>query len=195
MYHRLRELLINSVNVFDATRHVSHNAPLRHGHTPTGVPFIVLTIPWTKTTHGDGANIVASSIDDILNPISALSHHLLAKSLVLGDAPLFAYETVSGGWSPMVRSWFLKCCNKVWRSTSLPELSGHCFRIGGATEPLLRGTPPDVIAMQGHWKSRAFLKYWRKIDLILLMFITSSFADSHVAMVHSSMQSFMCHYQ
>ncbi|KAG2752769.1 hypothetical protein P692DRAFT_20691631, partial [Suillus brevipes Sb2] len=81
-------------------------------------------------------------------------------------------------------------CNQVWRRVNLLELTGHCFRIGGATELLLRGIPPDVIAMQGRWKSRAFLEYWRKIESILPLFITSSFKYSRVSMIHSSMDSF-----
>jgi hypothetical protein len=192
---RLGELLTNSVNSFDPTCNVSHNAPLRRDCTPTGVPFIILSIPWTRTTHTDSANIVASGVDDPSNPVSALVHHLLANSSVPGIAPFFAFEMDSGGWAPMTRTWFINRCNKVWRVAGLSELSGHCFRIGGATELLLRGTPPDVVAMQGRWKSRAFLEYWRKIDSILPMFITSLLSDSRIAMVHSSMSSFSRHYQ
>ncbi|KAG1834998.1 hypothetical protein F4604DRAFT_1505732, partial [Suillus subluteus] len=85
----------------------------------------------------------------------------------------FAFETDTGGWAPMTHSWFLNCCNEIWKRADLFELSGHCFRIGGAMELLLRGTPeslcvlvipttpPDIVAMQGRWKSRAFLEYWR----------------------------------
>jgi hypothetical protein len=192
---RLGELLTHSVNSFDPMRNVSRNAPLRRDRTPTGVPFIILSIPWTKTTHTDSANIVASGVDDPSNPVLALVHHLSANSSVPGIAPFFAFETDSGGWAPMTRTWFINRCNEVWRVAGLSELSGHCFRIGGATELLLRGTPPDVVAMQGRWKSRAFLEYWCKIDSILPMFITSSLSDSHIAMVHSSMSSFSRRYQ
>lgn len=62
-------------------------------------------------------------------------------------------------------------------------------------ELLLRGVPPDVVAVQGRWKSRAFLEYWRKIDSILPLFVTSSFTDSRVAMIQSSMDSFTRRYK
>lgn len=192
---RLGELVVDSVNTFNPSRHVSRNAPLRHGRTPTGVPFIVLSIPWTKTTHGEGANLVASGIDNVTSPVSALIHHLAANSSVPGWAPFFAFETDTNSWAPLTRMWFMNRCNEVWKLANLPQLSGHCFRIGGATELLLRGTPPDVVAMQGRWKSRAFLEYWRKIDSILPMFITSSLSDSRVAVIHSSMTSFARRYQ
>lgn len=34
----------------------------------------------------------------------------------------------------------------------------------------LLGTPPDVVAVQGHWKSKVFLEYWCRIESILPMF-------------------------
>ncbi|KAG2354913.1 hypothetical protein BDR07DRAFT_1304755 [Suillus spraguei] len=194
---QLGELIVDSVTAFNLmtlfttlSRHFSCSASLHCSSSSTGVSFIVITIPWTKTTHSDGANIVASHIDDHSNPVSALNHHLLANSSVLANAPFFAFKTESGGCSPMTRTWFMNRCNQVWKDNRLAELSSHCFRIGGATELLLRGTPPDVVAMQGRWKSCAFLEYWCKIDSILPMFISSSFSDMHLAMMQSSMDSF-----
>ncbi|KAG2096757.1 DNA breaking-rejoining enzyme [Suillus discolor] len=192
---RLGELLIDSTNSFNPSRHASRSAPLQHGCTPTGIPLLILKIPWTKTSHGEGASIVASGVDDPSNPISAIIHHLLANALVPEAAPFFAFKTDHGSWAPMICPWFLNRCNEIWKSAGLPELTGHCFRTGGATELLLRGTPPDVVTMQGRWKSRAFLKYWRKIDSILPIFITSLFSDSCIAMINSSMNAFSRHYQ
>ncbi|KAG2140217.1 DNA breaking-rejoining enzyme [Suillus bovinus] len=192
---RLGELLIDSANSFDPTHHTPRNAPLRHGRASMGVPYIILTIPWTKTTHGEGANLIASGVEDPSNPVSAIMHHLSANASVPDSAPFFAFKTDQGSWAPMTRTWFVNRCNKIWKIAGLPGLSGHCFRIGGATELLLRGTPPDVVAMQGRWKSRAFLEYWRKIDSILPVFITSSFSDSRIAMINSSMNAFSCRYQ
>ncbi|KAG1876018.1 hypothetical protein C8R48DRAFT_591924 [Suillus tomentosus] len=192
---RLRELLIDSVNSFNSSRHISRNAPLHRDRTPKGVPFIVLKIPWTKMSHGEGASIVASGIDDLSNPVSTIIHHLSANASVPESAPFFAFETEHGSWALMIHPWFLNRCNEIWMLAGLPELLGHCFRIGGATELLLRGTPPDVVAMQGRWKSRAFLKYWRKIDSILPIFITSSFSDSRIVMINSSMSAFTHQYQ
>ncbi|KAG1831537.1 DNA breaking-rejoining enzyme [Suillus variegatus] len=160
-----------------------------------GISWSSFSIPWSKTTLSAGAKIILSRVDDFTDPVSAFNHHISANALVPSHAPLFAFETASGGWAPMTRSWFLTRCNQVWKSAGLSELTGHCFRIGGATELLLRGVPPDVIAVQGHWKSRAFLEYWSKIDLILPLFVTLSFSDTHVAMIHSSMDSFNHRYK
>jgi len=40
-------------------------------------------------------------------------------------------------------------CEEIWlRAGMLDKILGHGFRIGGATELLLMGTPPDVVATQ-----------------------------------------------
>jgi len=80
---------------------------------PNEVLFIVFYIPWTKTTHRNGADIIASKIDDLTNPVTTLNHHLSANLNILTTAPFFAYETAGGGWIPMTRPWFLACCNQI----------------------------------------------------------------------------------
>lgn len=135
--HRLGELVIDSPTRFDSSRHVSRSTSIRHCFPQNGSPYTVFHIPWTKTTHGVGADIIASMIDDPTNPVTAFNHHLDANTTVPASAPLFAFETSDGNWSPMTRSWFLTRCNNIWKKANLSELSGHCFRIGGASELLL----------------------------------------------------------
>ncbi|KAG2748548.1 DNA breaking-rejoining enzyme [Suillus brevipes Sb2] len=192
---RLGELVIDSPTRFNPSRHVSRTMSVRRCLPKNGTEYTVFHIPWTKTTHGEGADIIASKLDDPTNPVSALNHHLAANVAIPDSAPLFAFETSDGNWSPLTRKWFVDRCNQIWRKANLLELTGHCFRIGGASELLLRGVPPDVVAMQGRWKSRAFLEYWRKIESILPLFVTDSFKDSRIAMVHSSMDSFSKRYK
>jgi hypothetical protein len=191
---RLGELILVSTSSFNSSRHVSRSSSFTLRAPPDGVKYSVLHVPWTKTSHGDGADIIISNLNDSTNAFTAVNHHLAANVAVPPNAPFFAYETADGGWAAMTKPWFLARCNQIWRSANLLELTGHCFRIGGATELLLRGVPPDVVVVQGRWKSRAFLEYWRKIESILPLFITSSFSDSHIAMVNASMDSYTRHY-
>lgn len=193
--HRLGELVINSANAFDPSRHVAHSTTITRKSPRNGVAWSSFIIPWSKTSLGAGSKIILSQVDDFTNPVSAFNHHLSANIIIPPHAPLFAFETADGNWSPMTRVWFLSRCNKVWKDAGLVELTGHCFRIGGAMELLLRGVPPDVVAVQGRWKSQAFLDYWRKIDSILPLFVTSSFSDARVAMIHASMDSFTRQYK
>lgn len=59
---------------------------------------------------------------------------------------------------------------RAW--TALESLLGHSFRIGNATELLLQGFDPSIIAIKGRWKTRSsFLRYWRCIQEILPTFL------------------------
>ncbi|KAI0628703.1 DNA breaking-rejoining enzyme [Trametes polyzona] len=187
---RLGELLLDSAKGFDPRKHVSRSVAISFRKIPDGGEFACLHIPWSKTTGAAGATITLTRLDRACDPVTALRHHLRANAAVPNRAPLFAFETATGGWSPMTRTWFLDRCNDVWAAAGLDRMQGHCFRIGGATELLLRGTHPDIVATQGGWKSRAFLEYWRKIESILPLFMSRTFDKSRVQMVERSMKGF-----
>lgn len=189
---RLGELVIPSRDTFDPGKHVagSTHVSFRTGATVSSASF---HIPWTKTTKNAGADIVITKISDVSDPHNALLHHRHVNCNIPGDAPMFSYKIEDGGWAPMTKDWFLQRCEEVWEAAGMPMLAGHAFRIGGATELLLRGTPPDVVAVQGRWKSRAFLEYWRRIEGILPLFITNSFHSDRAALVVQSMSVFATH--
>lgn len=188
---RLGELVIPSAGALDPAKNVLRSAGVAFRSTASGTAYAVFHIPWTKTTKQLGADIIATELGDPTSAVVALRHHLQANSAVPADAPLFAFETSDAkGWAPMTRDWFLGRCNDAWAAAGLERLTGHCFRIGGATELLLRGTHPDIVATQGGWKSRAFLEYWRKIESILPLFISQSFDKSRLQLVTSAMQTF-----
>jgi hypothetical protein len=179
---RLGELVIPSQNLFNSSKHVSRSVlPIQFSRLLNGTEHATFHIPWTKTTAEAGADISVTARDHSTCPLSALKHHLSANVLVPGSAPLFAFETADGGWAPMTKPWFMDRCNAVWVAAGLPQMPGHAFRIGGATELLLQGTDPSVVATQGRWLSRAFLEYWRRIESILPLFISNA-ANSHRAL-------------
>ncbi|KAI0777839.1 hypothetical protein BD413DRAFT_448861, partial [Trametes elegans] len=189
---RLGELVIPSRFGFDAGKHVTVDVEVGVRTLPSNVRYAVFHIPWTKTTKRDGTNIILTENSDPTDPVTALLHHRIVNHGLPPGAPLFAFETneSSGGWAPMTRDWFLNRCNGVWMEAGLGKLTGHCFRIGGATELLLRGTHPDIVATQGGWKSKAFLEYWRKIESILPLFISKSFDRSRVQLLSNTMDEF-----
>jgi len=164
---------------------------VQFGSTRGGHKFASFDIPWSKTTREQGASIVLTHIPEPMDPVSAIRHHLAANSSVPPSAPLFSFETADGGWSPMTKAWFMSRTEQVWSAAGLSEkILGHRFRIGEATELLLRGTPPEVVATQGRWKSQAFLEYWRRIELVLPLFISRAHFASRFAFVQDSMSSF-----
>ena len=116
-------------------------------------------IPWTKTTHEEGASIVLTARSDLLCPCAALKNHLNINRDVPGTASLFAYTTSQGQWEHMTKCKFMDFCTGVWSNTSLAHVLGHSFRIGGAVELLLAGVPPEIVAATGGWTSLAFLLY------------------------------------
>lgn len=186
---RLGELVVPSAGEFNPERHVSKSADLRFHSPPASRGYATLPVPFTKTTSTRGALFTFTDVDDPTSPVPALRRHRAVNGSVPDHAPFFAFETADG-WAPMTRDWFLSRCNEIWGGAGLGLLSGHCFRIGGATELLLRGVPPDIVQVLGGWKSQAFLEYWRKVDSILPLFISNSFTASRMQLLRTSMDAF-----
>ena len=75
------------------------------------------------------------------------------------------------GLRPLTKPVFLQRCNDIWHPLGYPRTTGHCFRIGGTTELLIAGTPPDVVKATGRWSSDSFMRYWRSLDDIAPRYI------------------------
>src|SRR5882672_6399967 len=83
------------------------------------------------------------------SPTSAFDHHIASNHAIPHDAPLFAFESGNGEWSPMKRDWFLARCNQVWVLESLSSVKGHGFRIGGTAHLLLLGVDRMIKKKKG----------------------------------------------
>ncbi|EJD45937.1 hypothetical protein AURDEDRAFT_63828 [Auricularia subglabra TFB-10046 SS5] len=173
---RLGELVTPAPNLFDPSRHAARPATLQRKRTTQDVVYASFRLPWSKATGTGGAEVVLTAHDKLC-PLEAVEHHLAVNKDVPQDAPLFAWKTADGGWAPLTRDWFLGRCQEVWKSRGLDAAQGHGFRIGGTTDLLLRGVPPGVVALQGRWSSSAFMKYWRKVEVIIPMFVSNAAAD------------------
>lgn len=191
--HSLGELVIPSPNLFDPLKHVSRAVlPLAVFILPNSSRAASFHIPWTKTTKEEGATISITARPHRTCPLAALEQHTIVNANVPPNAPLFAYRT-STGWSPLTRQDFISRCNGVWTAQGFPPMPGHAFRIGGATELLLQGVHPDVVSSQGRWTSRSFLKYWRRIETILPLFISSSINNDRISNLDTIMDSYSQH--
>jgi hypothetical protein len=191
VFPSLGELVIPGLHAFDALKHVSRSIlPIAVLDTDN-VRRTTFHIPWTKTTCTEGATISVTGRDHPTCPLNALVLHLQSNLNIPSHAPLFSFEAADGSWSPMTKTWFLTRCNEVWVSAGHPSMPGHAFRIGGATELLLEGVHPDVVATQGRWKSRAFLDYWRQIESILPLFISTAISSPFaISRLESTMNNF-----
>jgi hypothetical protein len=190
------EFLVPSRGTFDPRYHVARGTTIKWGKLATGLEWLNIRIPWTKTTHGDGALITLTACDEVTNPLPPIRHHLRVNANVPDTAPFFSFTTADG-WEPLTKDWFIDRCNTVWKDAGFEDkLLIHGFRIGGATEMLLRGTPPDIVMVQGRWLStRSFVLYWRKIENILPLFLSRSFVMDRMTRLDASMKDFCARYQ
>jgi len=90
-------------------------------------------------------------------PVTALRHHKSTNRNIPSDAPLFTFETADGSWDALTKSNWLDRCNQIWVATGFEPLKAYAFHIGGCTKMLLRGIQPDIVCIQGRWKSMSFL--------------------------------------
>ena len=118
-----------------------------------------------------GQILAASAALSLLSKIT--DDHHLNQSLPV-NTPLFTFKTADDSWAPKKRNWFMDCCNNAWTTSLIPRLTRHSFHIGNTTHLLLLGVDPFIVMVQGHWKSDAFLSYWKNCKQILPLFIGSA---------------------
>jgi hypothetical protein len=136
----------------------------------------ILHLPVTKT-HRHGQDVVLVDQESLINPISLLKNHI-RRNNVQKDAHIFSYIT-PGGVRSLTKNSFLQRCNAVWSLLGYPRTTGHAFRIGGTTELLIAGTPPDVVRVTGRWSSESFLRYWRSLEDIVPQHIRNLHTIGH----------------
>jgi len=95
---RLGELMLDSQH--DPRSHVSCATDIKRGVASNNLNYITFTLPHTKTKE-EGEAIHTMDTLCICSPTSSLKHHLQASTNIPHHAPLFAFETSDGSWSPM----------------------------------------------------------------------------------------------
>jgi integrase len=157
--YRMGELLPEAISDFDPRWHPTR-AAFHGGRTPS------ITLPWTKTTLGAGAVItLAPQPHSRTCPVTAI-RDFLKRHPMPRRAHLFAYR-VDGVFRPLTKRVFLAEVNAIASDLGLGRVTGHCFRIGGTTQLLASGVPPDVVKAAGRWASDSFLRYWREHERVL----------------------------
>lgn len=154
---------------------------------------VVFDIPFDKVNGRKGATIQIINHAVKTSALAALAMHMHEVNIDLPpDAPLFAYADGAGGWRALTKTRLMDICTRIWKAAGLVSIEfGHSFRIGGATELLLRGVHPDAVMKQGRWLSRAFLRYWRRIQEILPLFcLSDSFSAASESRLDKSMTAF-----
>lgn len=124
-----------------------------------------LHLPYTKVKRNQGEDIVITNQSGLANPLPIIENHLRVNNPSASD-PLFSYATSNGPRRILTKAAFLRRCNEIWAAQGLAIAKGHSFRIGGTTELLKAGVPPDVVKKMGRWNSDHCLTYWRELQTV-----------------------------
>jgi hypothetical protein len=125
-------------------------------------------LPWTKTKQRIGETVHIAS-QSVVDPFELLERHWEVSGNRLGvESFLYQFRTRLGQVMALDKTEFMKRCNEIWAAHGYQRFTGHSFRIGGTTAFLANGIDPKVVQSLGRWSSDAFMKYWRKEEVICL---------------------------
>jgi hypothetical protein len=100
-----------------------------------------------------------------------MCHHILA--LQLEDTALLCQYRDGKMVKTFEKNLFMDMCNDVWQKDGIQRITGHSFCIGGTTAFLMAGIDSDIVKKMGRWSSDAFLCYWRNVNGIFEMHVSS----------------------
>ncbi|KAF6749410.1 hypothetical protein DFP72DRAFT_818908 [Ephemerocybe angulata] len=139
-------------------------------------PLYVTTffIPSTKSSKIKGETTQWAAQRGPCDPRAAMLNHLQINEPAR-DAHLFTYRNPkTRKLVPLTRAAFLTRVNTALAAGSHSPIKGHCLRIGGVLEWLLRGLSFEVVKVMGRWASDAFIVYLRKRSAVLAPYIQAS---------------------
>ena len=99
--------------------------------TKTATLTASISLPWTKTTKSEGAQVMLAAQKGHHNPTFHIGNHIVASSLTEGVALASCHE--DHNIKVTSKSRFMKLCNDVWSIHDESHMTEHSFRIGGAT--------------------------------------------------------------
>lgn len=129
-----------------------------------------LHLPRTKRGGTKGETVMVSRQRLKLDPIAALENHARVNRCQTTDT-VAAFRNASGILMGLTLRRLLRRVTAILAKHKFPRITGHCFRIGGTTELLLQGVPPDIVKLLGRWTSDSFLRYWRSLEIIAPMYV------------------------
>lgn len=119
---------------------------------------LTLAIRGAKTAKaGDTQSVLLNAQPNVLCPVQAVKRRLL--QMTSPDDALFAYE--GDERCNLTRSRLVTLCTSVWVKHGWLGLSGHSFRVGGASLRAELGVPHDEIRQLGRWTSDCYKLYLR----------------------------------
>jgi hypothetical protein len=126
--------------------------------------YLRITIRNAKTAKpGEVQFLTLKRIPSLLCPLSAIDRlDRDNPKASLGD-PIFLYCDGKDRRMCLSKTALINMYKRVWKKTDKShQLSGHSFRIGGATLNWNNEIPLDEIVRLGRWESKAYQVYLRK---------------------------------
>ncbi|KAF6748299.1 hypothetical protein DFP72DRAFT_820456 [Ephemerocybe angulata] len=169
---RLGEFTVSSIDAFTKEKDVKRSDMMLDVQE-RGATVTTFFLPSTKSANTQGETTQWAAQDGPCDPRAAMLNHLAVNNPA-PDSHLFTYRARNGLLRPLTNSACIMRVNTALAAGGLPPVKGHCFRIGGVLEWLLRGVPFEVVKVMGRWSSDAFTVYLRKRSSILAPYIQAS---------------------
>lgn len=122
---------------------------------------IYLAVRGTKTARpGVAQPILLNQQPNKLCPVKAVLRRVDSSSSA--DDSLFGYVKDDGTRGNLTRSMVVTRCQQIWRSYGWNSISGHSFRVGGASLRAALGVDHADIQKLGRWTSDCYKLYIRE---------------------------------
>ncbi|CAD6978218.1 unnamed protein product [Tilletia controversa] len=145
--------------------HLVHQPPFKVG----GPASVILALPTEKVRGTAGFDRIAPEQRHMpsLCPVAAVHRHQALNAPRQGEDAstigAFSYIGTSGSRQELTDSFLVRTVNEWLAAAQREPITGHCFRIGGATLFFTAGRQLDEIRTRGGWQSEAYLLYLRDI--------------------------------
>lgn len=153
---------------------------------PTGnLAHVIMLTRGAKTARaGVAQHILLNAQPNYLCPVKAVIRR--AATAKSPTDSLFGYNRSDGSRVNLTRSMVINRCHQVWRRNSWQALSGHSFRVGGASLRAALGVSHEDIMRLGRWTSSCYQLYLqdyshedlRKTTMLLDMLNSSQSRDT-----------------
>lgn len=115
-----------------------------------------ITLRGAKTAKtGEIQKLQVRELNHLLCPVAALDRRM---SRAKGHDPIFSF-CENGEMKTLNKQWIMKTCQSFWEKESYKGLTGHSFRVGGASFRFALGVRIEDICIVGRWKSDAYRLY------------------------------------
>jgi hypothetical protein len=139
-----------------------------------GTEVTLLIVRGAKTADpGEEQTILLRALPHMLCPVLAVNRRLseaerYGKKEEDCDNSLFGFTEPGRGRQHITRPMAARALDKIWKACGFVGVSGHSFRVGGASIQRALGMPVEQICQRGRWTSDSYKLYLR------------SFSDSEV---------------